>query len=169
MSMSDAEPPIAPPRSQRAYWIFQLTGWGFYTLSRFFGGLTVMHLPWLHFGLELLLVDALGFGLSHLLRDYVRRHQWRALPILKLALRIIAAGIVCGIPLGVLTEFTDVSLLNDPNEFLQGMSWPLQLQLLSSSSGSRFTLLPSRCASIVRRNSNSPSWRARCMWRSCAC
>jgi histidine kinase len=127
--MDDAAQPVSPPRSQRAYWIFQLTGWGFYTLSRFFGGLTVMQLPWLHFGLELLLVDALGFGLSHLLRDYVRRRQWRALPFLKLALRIFAAGIVLGIPLGVLTEFTDVSLLNDPNEFLQGMSSPLQLQL----------------------------------------
>jgi hypothetical protein len=119
----------SPPKPQLAYWIFQLAGWGFYTLSRFFGGLTVMHLPWLHFGLELLLVDAIGFGLSHLLRDFVRRHQWRALPILKLALRVIAAAIVCGIPLGVLTQFTDVALLQDPNEFLEGMSSPLRLQL----------------------------------------
>jgi Histidine kinase len=115
-------------KSQLAYWIFQLTGWGVYTLSRFFGGFTVLHLPWLHFGLELLLVDALGFGLSHWLRDYVRRHQWRALPILQLALRIIAAAIVCGIPLGVLTQFTDVALLQDPNEFLEGVSSPERLQ-----------------------------------------
>jgi hypothetical protein len=127
--MSRVEQNLSPPQSQLVYWVFQATGWGFYTLSRFFGGLTVMHLPWLHFGLELLLVDAIGFGFSHLLRAYMRRHQWRALPILKLSLRIIAAALVCGIPLGVLTEFTDVSLLNDPNEFLQGMSSPVRLQL----------------------------------------
>jgi hypothetical protein len=76
--MNDAERPITQHKSQLVYWIFQLTGWGVYSLSRFIGGVTVMNLPWARFGLELLLVDALGFGLSHRLRDYVRRHQWRA-------------------------------------------------------------------------------------------
>src|ERR1700733_109809 len=127
--MNDAERPLSPPQSQQAYWIFQLTGWGVYSLSRFIGGVTVMNLPWAHFGLQLLCVDALGFGLSHLLRDYARRHQWGALPIRKLSLRIIAAAIVCGIPLGILTQFTDVSLLQDPNEFLEGMSSALRFQL----------------------------------------
>jgi hypothetical protein len=127
--MNDAERPIAPPKSQLAYWIFQLTGWGAYSLSRFFGGVSVMNLPWVHFGLQLLLVDALGFWLSHLLRDYVRRHQWRALPIRKLSLRIVAAAIVCGIPLGILTQFTDVALLQDPNQLLEGVSSALRFQL----------------------------------------
>ena len=127
--MNDAEQPISQQKSQLAYWIFQLAGWGAYNLSRFIGGVTVMNLPWARFGLELLFVDALGFGLSHWLRDYVRRHQWRALPIRKLSLRIIAAAIVCGIPLGILTQFTDVSLLQDPNEFLEGMSSALRIQL----------------------------------------
>ena len=127
--MNDAERPIAPLKSQLAYWVFQLTGWGAYSLSRFLGGVFLMNLPWVRFGLQLLLVDALGLGLSHLLRDYARRHQWRALPIRKLILRIIAAAIVCGIPLGVLTQFTDVGLLQDPNEFLEGMSSALRFQL----------------------------------------
>ena len=127
--MNDAERSISPRQSQLAYWIFQLTGWGVYSLSRFFGGVTLMNLSWVQFGLQLLCVDALGFGLSHLLRDYVRRHQWRALPIRKLIWRIIAAAIVCGIPLGILTQFTDVSLLQDPNEILEGMSSALRFQL----------------------------------------
>jgi hypothetical protein len=127
--MNDAERPITPRKSQLAYWIFQLTGWGLYSLSRFFGGITVMNLPWVHFGLQLLFVDGLAFGLSHLLRDFVRRHQWRALPIRKLAWRILVASFVCGIPLGVLTQFTDVALLQDPNEFLEGMSSALRFQL----------------------------------------
>jgi hypothetical protein len=127
--MNNADQSIAPPKSQLVYWIFQLTGWGTYSLSRFFGGVSVMNLPWVHFGLQLLFVDALGFGLSHLLRDYVRRHQWRALRIRKLILRMIAAAIVCGFPLGVLTQFTDVALLQDPNELLEGVSSALRIEL----------------------------------------
>lgn len=127
--MNDAEQPIEPPKSQLAYWIFQLTGWGFYTISRYIGGVTIINLPWVHFGLQLLMVDALGFGLSHGLRDYVRRHQWRALPFRKLAWRILLASLVCGIPLGVLTQFTDVALLQAPNELLEGMSSALRFEL----------------------------------------
>src|SRR5579862_3142882 len=104
--MKDAEQAIATPTSQHAYWIFQLVGWGFYTLSRCLAGILVMNLSWLRFGLPLLFLDAIGFGLSHLLRAYVRRHQWRKLPIGKRFLRMLAAALVCGIPLGVLTQFT---------------------------------------------------------------
>jgi len=127
--MYDVSLPTQHVKSQLVYWIFQLTGWGVYSLSRFIGGVTIMNLPWAHFGLELLFVDVLGFGFSHWLRDYVRRHQWHALPIRRLAWRILVASIVCGIPLGILTEFTDVSLLNDPNEFLEGLSSALRFQL----------------------------------------
>ena len=127
--MIEGERPIAPPNSQRAYWIFQLTGWGLYTLSRYVGGITVINLPWARFGLEMLLVDALALGLSHWLRDYVRRHSWCALPIRKLAWRIVVASLVCGIPLGILTQFTDLSLLMSPNELLEGVGSALRLQL----------------------------------------
>lgn len=127
--MNDAERPLLTPQSQLAYWVFQLAGWGFYTLSRFFGGITVMHLPWVHFGLQLLFVDALGFGLSHVLRDYVRGHQWRALPFRRRAWRILAASIVCGIPLGIVTQITDVAALQNPNEILEWMSSDLRYEL----------------------------------------
>jgi hypothetical protein len=127
--MNDVDRPISPPKSQLAYWVFQLTGWGVYSLSRFIAGVSVMKLPWVHFGLQLLLVDTLGFWLSHLLRHYVRRHQWRALPIRKLILRIIGAAIVSGIPVGILTQFTDVALLQDPNELLEQVSSALRFRM----------------------------------------
>jgi Histidine kinase len=127
--MNAAEHPIPAAKSQQAYWIFQLTGWGLYCLSRFVGGVSVLNLPWVHFGLQLLLVDALGLGLSHLLRDYVRRHHWHALPVRKLILPMLAASFICGIPLGILTQFTDVALLQDPNELLEGVSSALRIQL----------------------------------------
>ena len=88
-----------------------------------------MNIPWLHFGLQLLFVDAVGFGLSHLLRNYVRGHQWRALPIRKLVWRILVASFVCGIPLGILTQFTDVALLQDPNELLESLNSALRIRL----------------------------------------
>ena len=129
MGMNDAERPIAPLSSQRAYWIFQLTGWGAYTLSRYIGGVTVINLPWARFGLEMLFVDALGLGLSHWLRYYVRRHNWRTLRIRKLVWRILIASLICGIPLGVLTQYTDLSLLMSPDELLEGLGSALRLRL----------------------------------------
>lgn len=126
--MSDAATPAAPPRSQTAYWLFQLIGWGMYSLSRFVGGISVMHLPWLRFGSQLLFVDAVGLGASHLLRAFARRHKWSDLPFRKLWWRVIVASLICGIPLGVLTQFTDVSLLQNPNEILEGLSSALRIQ-----------------------------------------
>jgi hypothetical protein len=126
--MYDAQRPITQPKSQLLYWVFQLTGWGLYSLSRFFGGVSIMNLPWVHFGLQLLFVNALAFGLSHLLRGYVQRHGWHALPIRRLVWRILVASFVCGIPLGILTQFTDLALLQDPNEFLEGMNSALRIQ-----------------------------------------
>ena len=128
MSVKDAEQPIAPLKSRRVYWIFQFTGWGVYTISRYIGGVTVIHLSWFSFGLELLVVDALGLGLSHWLRDYARRHQWGALPIRKLIWRIVCASFACGIPLGILTQFTDVALLMSPGELLEGFPPALQFK-----------------------------------------
>lgn len=130
-------PPESPPRSHRAYWIFQLVGWGLYTGSRFVGGVSIINLPWLRFGLQLLLVDAIAFGLSHLLRDYMRRHEWippethpwYGLPWRKLIWPTVAASFVCGIPLGILTQFTDVSLLQAPNELLAGLNSNLRIEL----------------------------------------
>ena len=127
--MNDVEQSVSSTKSQTGYWIFQLTGWGLYSLSRYIGGVTVINLPWARFGLELLVVDALGFGLSHWLRNYVRRHSWRTLPVRRLAWRILVASFVCGAPLGILTQFTDLSLLMSPDELLVNLSSTLRFQL----------------------------------------
>lgn len=127
--MIDAEQPNAPPKSQLAYWIFQLTGWGVLALTRFVAGVAVLDLTWPRLGLELLLVNAFGLGLSHWLRDYVRRRQWRTLPIRKLAWRILIASFICGAPTGIVTQFTYLSALQDPDAFLKEYAPALQFQL----------------------------------------
>jgi len=129
--MSDADRPIAQQRSQLAYWIFQLLGWGLYTVGRFSGGVAVLGLPWTRLALELLLLDGVGFGLSHWLREFVRRRHWSALPIRKLIWRIIVAAFVLGTPLGIASQFTDLSAFQDPapllKEYAPALSVPWEL------------------------------------------
>jgi hypothetical protein len=127
--MNDADRPITPPKSQLAYWIFQLTGWGVITLGRFIGGVTMLDLAWARLLLELLLVNTMGLVLSHWLRDFVRRNRWHALPIRKLAWRILVASFVCGAPIGIVTQFTYLSALVDPGTLLREYAPALQFQL----------------------------------------
>ena len=127
--MNDPERPITQQNSQRVYWIFQLTGWGVITLGRFIGGVTVLELAWPRLLLELLLVNALGLALSHWLHDFVRRKGWRTLPIRKLAWRILVVSFVCGAPIGIVTQFTYLSALHDPELFLREYAPALQFRL----------------------------------------
>jgi Histidine kinase len=117
--MIDVEPPSEKPKSQRLYWTFQLTGWGIYTLGRFIGAVTVTKLPWVRVAVELLLLDGLALIFSHWLRDYVRRHHWSTLTLRKLALRIVIAGFVLGIPFGLATQLTDLTALHDLGPILK--------------------------------------------------
>jgi len=112
--MNDTERPITQPKSQRVYWIFQLMGWGLFSVSRFGAAIVVLDVPWMRLALELLFVDAMGLGLSHLLRDFVRRHHWSALPLRRLSWRIVIAAFVLGTPLGIVTQITGLSALHDP-------------------------------------------------------
>jgi hypothetical protein len=127
--MNDTERPAMQQKSQLAYWIFQLTGWGVITLGRFIGGVTVLDLAWPRLLLELLLVNTVGLVLSHRLRDFVRRNRWRALPIRKLVWRILVVSFVCGAPIGIVTQFTYLSALVDPGTLLREYFPALQFQL----------------------------------------
>lgn len=131
--MNDPERPITQHKSQLVYWIFQLAGWGLFSVSRFVGAVVVLDLPWIRLTLELLFVGALGLGLSHGLRDYVRRHHWSALPLRKLSWRIVVAAFVLGTPLGIVTQFTGLSALQDP-AFLKPYAPALSFQFSLSAS-----------------------------------
>ena len=106
-------------KSKHLYWILQVAGWGFYTLLKDIGAAVVLGLPRLKVTLELVAFSAVGLGLSHWLRDFVRRHKWTALSIPKLATRIVVAGFIVGIPLGIVTQISDLSPLQDPTLELQ--------------------------------------------------
>jgi Histidine kinase len=111
--------PAQHTKSLQLYWILQAAGWGFYTLSRIIGAATILRLPWGKSALELAIFGGVGLAISHWLRGFVWRHQWTALSIPKLAARIVVAGFIVGIPLGILTQISDVSALQDPGPELQ--------------------------------------------------
>jgi two-component sensor histidine kinase len=131
--MNDADKPITPPKSQLAYWIFQLTGWGLFTVTRFVGSAAVLETPWINLLLENLFLNGVGLLFSHWLREFVRRHHWSELPIRKTIWRIIIAGLVLGTPLGLVTQFTGLSALHDP-AFLKSYAPAIGFHLTLSAS-----------------------------------
>ncbi|MGB6309226.1 MAG: histidine kinase [Steroidobacteraceae bacterium] len=119
--MSD-RPPSNVSDSRFAYWCCQWGGWGLYTLPRIYAAIAVLQLPWLRAASESILLSLAGLALTHWFRNYMRRHRWSALPVLRLTWRIIVAGLVLGIPLGLLAPFTAISALQDPGPLIEGAS-----------------------------------------------
>jgi hypothetical protein len=127
--MNDAERPIPASKTQRLYWIFQLSGWGLFALETLIGAFALLDLPWIRTAVEVLLINGLGLGLSHGLRAYARSHRWSALPLRKLTRRILIAGFVLGTPLGIVAQLSDLSALHDPATLLKEYAPALQFQL----------------------------------------
>jgi two-component sensor histidine kinase len=117
--MNGVSIPARNTRSQQLYWILQVAGWGVYTVLRIIGAAGVLGLPWGKSALELTIFGGAGLAISHWLRDFVRRHQWAALSIPTLAARIVVAGFIVGAPLGIATQMTDVSELQNPSAELR--------------------------------------------------
>ncbi len=88
-------------------------------MARLIAALTVLQLPWGKGAAELVIFGALGLLVSHWLRSFVRDHYWAALSIPQLAGRIVLASFVVGAPLGIATQLSDVSALNDASPELQ--------------------------------------------------
>ncbi len=133
--MHDASLPAQHAKSQQLYWILQFGGWGLYTVLKGIGAATVLGMPWARTALELAIFGGVGLVISHGLRNYVRRHHWAALSIPKLAAHIVVAGFIVGSPLGILTQMSDVSALQDPSPELQlyapglGVSMTVTIQI----------------------------------------
>jgi hypothetical protein len=93
-----------------------------YTLLRDIGAASFLGMPWGRTALELGILGVAGLAVSHWLRNFARHHQWSALSIPRLALRIVVASFIVGIPLGLLTQISDVSGLQDPNPALRELA-----------------------------------------------
>jgi Histidine kinase len=106
--------PARSSSSDRLYWICQFGGWGVYAVTKVGAALFNLQLPWLPVVASSLLLHGAGLGATHALRSFVQRHHWGAMSRGRLALRIVEAGFVLGIPFGIVTQFTLLSALQDP-------------------------------------------------------
>lgn len=109
-----AAAPLRLPTSGRLYWACQVGGWGFYALTQIWTAVFYMHLPWLPAIAAALVLYGAALGATHALRGFAKRRNWNALSRIRLALRVVAAGFVLGIPFGIATQFTSLSALQDP-------------------------------------------------------
>ncbi|GAA4348088.1 histidine kinase [Hymenobacter saemangeumensis] len=108
----------------RLYWKLQLISWTLYglfggALAAIFGKFSVYIIP-----IEVWVTGTL-LGLSHLFRNYVRRHGWVKLPIAALLPRLLVAhvliGVVSQVIIGSLTVL--MFLLVPPPGELKAMPW----------------------------------------------
>jgi hypothetical protein len=95
-----------------AYWLCQVFGWG---LNAFGQSLTAMgnELPvsTARIITEVVLMNGFGLVLTHLLRDYIKRHEWQMCSIPALLPRIAAAGVVLGFPLAAFMSLLTIASL----------------------------------------------------------
>jgi hypothetical protein len=85
--------PPPPPGRRRAYWACQLGGWGLVSTLSFFLALA-QGMPQRRATVEMTLVAALGIGLTHLFRRFIRAHDWQARSAGALIPRVLAAALL---------------------------------------------------------------------------
>jgi two-component sensor histidine kinase len=107
------------PKSNQLYWVFQATGWSLYTIIRIVAAVSALQIPLSIAVFEISVLDLIALGLSHGLRTFVRRHHWTERGIPGLALRMIVAGFMLGVPLGIATQLSHVAELQDSNSLLR--------------------------------------------------
>jgi Histidine kinase len=124
--MNDAQLPSQYSKSQHLYWILQIGGWGLYTLVRIIAAPAVLQVSWGRSAVELSIFGAVGLAISHWLRDFMRRHKWAELSIPRLSVHIVVAAFIVSTPLGIATQFSDLSVFQDPTlelrQYVPGVS-----------------------------------------------
>jgi two-component system sensor histidine kinase AlgZ len=106
-------PVTSRTQSSRAYWLCQLGGWVSYGVVQVYAAILSLEVPWERVVVEVLVLHASGLGLTHLLRSYVRRNRWSTLRILRLVWRVVLAGVVLAVPMGLATSFMAVGDMHD--------------------------------------------------------
>ena len=105
------------------YWICQLSGWGLFTLVKILADILFEDAPWLSTIVTFGLLHGVGLGLTHALRDFMRRHHWRESGTRKLVLRALAASFILAVPLGIATSLSPIAMAEGPALSDVRVSW----------------------------------------------
>jgi len=97
-----------------SYWICQLGGWGLFTLVKIFAAIEVADAPWLSTTVSFVLLHGAGLGLTHALRDFMRRHHWSESGTRALVWRGVAASFILATPLALATSLSPVGMAQGP-------------------------------------------------------
>jgi hypothetical protein len=94
-----------------AYWLCQLFGWGLNTFSLTLSAAS-NGVPgsMLQIALVMAALNAMGLGLTHLLRGYVKRHRWQMLGVGALLPRMFGVALLLGFPIALAMRLTPVAI-----------------------------------------------------------
>jgi LytS/YehU family sensor histidine kinase len=86
---------ITQIKREKLYWIFQVSGWTGFFIWQTAVALYLTGFQW-EIIAQLVSITVTGLVLTHLYREYIRRHRWSRLKFTKLAVRIILASFIVG-------------------------------------------------------------------------
>ena len=97
-----------------SYWICQLGGWGLFTLVKIIASVEVADAPWLSTTVTFVVLHGAGLGVTHALRDFMRRRRWSELGTRQLVWRGLAASFILAVPLAVATSLSPIATVQGP-------------------------------------------------------
>jgi hypothetical protein len=133
--MTATRPTGLAARSNLAYWACQALGWGFNAFAQTYTAAGNLQAPPTRLAIEVISINVLGLILSHLLRNFIKRHDWHTLGIAALLPRIGLASVLLGLPIGILMQFMSIADLwtgavEEPEAAGKLAEWLLQLNPL---------------------------------------
>ncbi|WP_184335227.1 sensor histidine kinase [Povalibacter uvarum] len=99
----------ARPADARTYWACQFAGWGLYGLAQLYNAIEALHVPAGRALAEIAALNAAAIALTHLLRNFMRRHRWSTMPLRALLPRSLAVSVALGTLLGLAMHFTSIA------------------------------------------------------------
>ncbi|HEV8330347.1 MAG TPA: histidine kinase [Steroidobacteraceae bacterium] len=103
-----------------AYWLCQILGWGFNAFSQTYSAVANdLGAPTARIAIEVASLNALALILTHLLRNYMKRHGWQTLGVAAMLPRAFGAALLCGFPIALIMRFMSIAMLwtgNSPED-----------------------------------------------------
>jgi hypothetical protein len=114
-----------------SYWICQLSGWGLFTLLKIIASIEIADAPWLSTTGTFVLLHGAGLGLTHALRDFMRRHRWGESGTRKLIWRGLTASVILAVPLAVATSLSPIATVQGPTLADVHLPWMPHVDLVT--------------------------------------